>query len=746
MIVVTYFIGFNKPTENKLLSTVIDEIKNGTYKCSVNEIRNELTLGNNKNAEALKKNLLAFTPSATFKGGRTNEFVENYNKLIVLDFDDIPDENYDSIYAKIKECEYTFGCFRSPSGNGIKILCKVSSEMQQHYIAFVQLSAKYENLTGVKIDPSGKDVARLCYVSFDPNAYFNEDSKVFHVEIQQAVNSSKHTGKHSGKRVANTGKSSDLYKRCIKITNKNGSYIEGNRNNYVHHLANNCNRAGIGEFETLGIITSDFDLDIVEIKRAVESAYKNTYEFGKGLELSKSNGLISNDSEDEIDDKAEDLMNLPCLPDVVFQHLPSILKKGSEVLNSDREKDVFLLGALVVLSGILQTVEGTYDQRTVYPNLNCFVIAPAASGKSSFSFAKALGMEYQEKLKKTNKIEFERYEKELRIFKQKINKKTEIQEDEVEPIKPPFKMLFFPANSSSASLFNLLKDNNEMGIFFETEADSMGNTLKQDWGGYSDLLRKAFHHETASYSRKGNNELIEINKPRLSTGLTGTPSQVENLIRSAEDGLFSRFIFYTFYSNAMWRDVSPSDKRPNLTKHFENLSIEVLSMVDYLEKYPTEFDLTTEQWRLLNQIFSGWLSEVSTFVSIDATSIVKRLGLILFRITMILSCLRKFEKYDTSTKIYCETVDFDAAMLMSDVFLKHSIYMFKTLPKSEKVRSKMMKQFYDNLPESFQRKDAIALGAELNIKERTVDKYLKNLCDGHFIVNDENNYGNYIKV
>jgi hypothetical protein len=319
MIEVTNFIGFNKPTGNNLLSSVIADIRSGVFRSKVDEIRSEIQLGNNKNADILKKKLPAFTPSATFKGGRTNDYVEKYNKIIILDYDDVSDGNYDSIYSKIKEYKYTHACFRSPSGNGIKVFCKVSSEMQHHQVAYAQISAKYENLTGVKIDPSGKDVARLCYVSFDPNAYFNEDSKVFHVEIQQAVNS----GKHTGKRVVNTGKSSDLYKRCIEITNNNGSYIEGNRNNYLHHLANNCNRVGISEMEALGFITSDFDLDIIEIKRAVESAYKNTYEFGIGLKLSKSNESISNDNEDEIDDKAEDLMNLPCLPDVVFQHLPS---------------------------------------------------------------------------------------------------------------------------------------------------------------------------------------------------------------------------------------------------------------------------------------------------------------------------------------------------------------------------------------------------------------------------------------
>jgi hypothetical protein len=172
----------------------------------------------------------------------------------------------------------------------------------------------------------------------------------------------------------------------------------------------------------------------------------------------------------------------------------------------------------------------------------------------------------------------------------------------------------------------------------------------------------------------------------------------------------------------------------------------VLEIIEYLERYPTVFLLSNEQWKKLNNQCSNWLNEVSTFVSEDATSIVKRLGLILFRIAMILTCLRKFEKKDESENMPCEDVDFDTALLMSDVYLKHSIFMFKTLPKTDKVRSKMMKQFYDNLPESFQRKDAITLGAQLNIKERTVDKYLKNLSEGHFLVNDEKNYGNYIKV
>ena len=85
-----------------------------------------------------------------------------------------------------------------------------------------------------------------------------------------------------------------------------------------------------------------------------------------------------------------------------------------------------------------------------------------------------------------------------------------------EPVKPPFKVVFIPANTSSAKLYDHLKDNGETGIICETEADTLGIVFKNEQGSYSDLLRKAFHHEKASISRKTNNECIDINNPRLS--------------------------------------------------------------------------------------------------------------------------------------------------------------------------------------------------------------------------------------
>ncbi|MBK8636709.1 MAG: hypothetical protein IPN72_25515 [Saprospiraceae bacterium] len=38
----------------------------------------------------------------------------------------------------------------------------------------------------------------------------------------------------------------------------------------------------------------------------------------------------------------------------------------------------------------------------------------------------------------------------------------------------------------------------------------MSGAKKQDWGDYSPVLRAAFHHEKVTFSRKTNNEYIEI--------------------------------------------------------------------------------------------------------------------------------------------------------------------------------------------------------------------------------------------
>ena len=758
---VSIFEGFNKPIEDKGLLQILTDIREGLYKDGVEKVRSAFKLEGKEIADKLKRQLLAFTPCALFRGGRKIEFLISYSQFLVLDLDDL-NELLEPTFANIASCPITYSCFRSPGGNGLKILVEVTSHREHHDHAFGQVANYFEKLLQVSIDRSGKDITRLCFMSYDPAIYINPQHQKFEVDIsvpilsapvQEAGQGVPLIPQQSLATVSNKKHCKDLFQKCIAFTDKKMLYHEGNRNNYIHLLACNANRNGIPELETQSLISQSFDLDPTEINSIIKGVFKrNTHQSGnfkleEGKEKIKGDiNEISRPVENTIIDKnpQADLLNMPCIPEAIFSNLPELLIKGTLVFNTSRERDIFLTGAITILSGCVPNVEGIYDQRTVYSNLNCFIISPAASGKSALVLAKALGQAYHNRLLKESREALKRYNAELQLYKSNLQKRKKGDAAfEEEPQRPLFKILFIPGNSSSAAVIRHLMDGDEKGIFCETEADTMGNSLKQDWGGYSDLLRKAFQHESISYSRKTNQEFLEIHKPRLSVALSGTPSQVQGLIKSAEDGLFSRFIFYTFKVIPEWRDVSPNQNKPNLTQHFEILSNMVLEMVDFLERYPTSFDLNIRQWEVHNQKCTRWLKEMHVFVSEEATSSVKRLGLIVFRIAMVLSALRKFENGDTSQHIVCEDVDFETAFSLADVFLQHAIYMFHKLPKTESISDLKLKRFYTALPSHFQRKEAVETGKNIQVEERTTDKYLSLLLKEDFLTQAQ--YGHYSK-
>ena len=122
--------------------------------------------------------------------------------------------------------------------------------------------------------------------------------------------------------------------------------------------------------------------------------------------------------------------------------------------------------------------------------------------------------------------------------------------------------------------------------------------------------------------------------------LSGTPNQVIKLIPSVEDGLFSRFLFYFFDVQIDWRDVSSDGTGEDYDGYFEEQAKEVTQMIEFLEKHPTKINLTKAQWAILNATFREFLMSTNEAFGTGALSIVKRLGLILFRLAMMFSaCL-----------------------------------------------------------------------------------------------------------
>ena len=193
--------------------------------------------------------------------------------------------------------------------------------------------------------------------------------------------------------------------------------------------------------------------------------------------------------------------------------LPSILNNIIRNAKSAEDADMMTLATLASMSACLPNVQGLYDNRVVYPNLFLFISAPASAGKGRLMMVKKIVEPIHRELRQA-------YNDELAQFQQEMEEKGKTINVDV---KVPQTMLFMPANSSSTALYQTLHDCGGSGLIFETEADTLATSLKQDYGNFSDGLRKAFHHETISYNRRKEREYVEIQNPRLSVVLAGTP-------------------------------------------------------------------------------------------------------------------------------------------------------------------------------------------------------------------------------
>lgn len=202
-------------------------------------------------------------------------------------------------------------------------------------------------------------------------------------------------------------------------------------------------------------------------------------------------GLMSTIKTSELEQKL-DIKNAPPVPTKVYESLPKILSTRCSLLCEQHRKDIFLISSLPVLAAHLPNVLAAHADHYYSPDLFTLIIAEPATGKGIASKAKLYGYCLQKRLiEQSNKArrEYESLTDEEKLLK--------------EP--PKDKRLFIPANSSSRAFYDTLLANNGRGLIFENEIDTMLHATSQEWGDFSDVCRKAFHHESISINRKGRN-------------------------------------------------------------------------------------------------------------------------------------------------------------------------------------------------------------------------------------------------
>lgn len=256
------------------------QVKSGYYQSMVEQIRHLIEIGEVEQAQKLKKKLPAVTVSATYRGGRKDEFLTAYIPKVIVDLDGISAPELVRVRQLVEKDVHTYACFVSPSGKGLKIIVTVNSltgelpkeiaEINKfHKVAYQIVADYFAKLLDVKVDTSGRDKGRLCYVSYDPALFLNTNAEAFiwhEAEKKKPVSASK---------------SKRIFQDSFNIVSKVEEYVEGNRNNFIFYVNNLLNRQGVPLEEARKLSVMRFtDVDTQEIEAAVQSAYSHVDEHG----------------------------------------------------------------------------------------------------------------------------------------------------------------------------------------------------------------------------------------------------------------------------------------------------------------------------------------------------------------------------------------------------------------------------------------------------------------------------------
>lgn len=432
-----------------------------------------------------------------------------------------------------------------------------------------------------------------------------------------------------------------------------------------------------------------------------------------------------------IESQEED-RRLPLFDETIYNDLPIILERATGTMNIRQEKDLVLIGSIATISSILLPFRTIYHGRTIFPNMFLFVPGPAGSGKGRLDFCYRLVRPIHQDKRDLWLLAQEEYKQELDRYRA-LSKKEKA--NATSPVKPPITLLRVPANCSATSFAEAMADNGNM-LMFETEGDTVVNTFKSDYGNYSDNFRKAFAHEEFGYLRRGNDsEEKEVQNPRLSVVLSGTPEQVKSLIPNAENGLLSRFIFYCMSATDEWLDgFSGYDTDNPLEKVFDNLGAEIENFYQHLTQISEVwFTLSIVQQQRFNDYFAGEKQRMKELNGDLYNASTHRLSWACLRIAMVLTALRCMDRGSVPEKIECSDADFNIALSIIRTVSEHNDYIFNVLNEgitedvkvSETYSSAARHVLLNNLPDRFSSEDMQALSVKLGKSIRTIQRQVR---------------------
>lgn len=770
-----YFSVFDEHAVDMTLKEFVKLLRGERWKVQVEEYQRLKASGRETEAKKLKRKLAALVIAGRCDGSHAETNLKQWSGDAMLDVDKCNGRVYEFLQV-LKDTPWVKAAWRSVSYDGLKLVVRVEAESVDEYrMAYALVAWHVAQLLAFPCDMSCKNPTRPCFASYDPEAFFRPDTEVFpwrrfvtehpdrvgeilaELKVKTPASASKPP-------VAASGMLHTFFNEFLE----QNPFVDGKKNEFLLKLGRIARYKGVGEEELARLKTlaverlAGMGCAAGDIPPRIDSGYRYA-DMNKGPETPASRAhkaqgspmRYSEPNEGEEEAELEKLeadklrREVPCLPDELFDRLPDFLKRGLTHVRNKRERDILLLSMITNVSGCLPGVRMNYGGMVYSADLYLVALAGSGRGKGVMQLAAILPAAIQEYYDELNRKDEREYRQKL--LKWNLEERLAAQEKRVPdldqcPEMPVERILKVAPNISKSQLILALEAGGAVGLVMNaSELDMISSAMHQEYGKHDDVMRAASQHEEVSSYFKTDHRLVVVSDPHLALCASGTPAQLHKFISSLENGMYSRVAFYVGQAHWEYKSANPGKARLDMRAYFKGMGEELLRMFIFLSGSPTEVVFTEEQWKEHTERFRTYLREVVAEDDDSPGAIVLRHGLMMSRIAMVLTALRKCEPQWNTSEWECSDEDFHTAMQIVDVLLEHSLLLSTSMDDTAG-RIRPVKAFFKlrpvlkKMPREFTYSELMAAANEAGLPTASVKRYLLRLVYYQIVEKEDGKY------
>lgn len=770
-----YFSVFDEHAVDMTLEEFVKLLRGERWKVQVEEYQRLKASGRETEAKKLKRKLAALVIAGRCDGSHAETNLKQWSGDAMLDVDKC-NGRVSEFLQVLKDTPWVKAAWRSVSYDGLKLVVRVEAESVDEYrMAYALVAWHVAQLLAFPCDMSCKNPTRPCFASYDPEAFFRPDTEVFpwrrfvtehpdrvgeilaELKVKTPASASKPP-------VAASGMLHTFFNEFLE----QNPFVDGKKNEFLLKLGRIARYKGVGEEELARLKTlaverlAGMGCAAGDIPPRIDSGYRYA-DMNKGPETPASRAhkaqgspmRYSEPNEGEEEAELEKLeadklrREVPCLPDELFDRLPDFLKRGLTHVRNKRERDILLLSMITNISGCLPGVRMNYGGMVYSADLYLVALAGSGRGKGVMQLAAILPAAIQEYYDELNRKDEREYRQKL--LKWNLEERLAAQEKRIPdldqcPEMPVERILKVAPNISKSQLILALEAGGAVGLVMNaSELDMISSAMHQEYGKHDDVMRAASQHEEVSSYFKTDHRLVVVSDPHLALCASGTPAQLHKFISSLENGMYSRVAFYVGQAHWEYKSANPGKARLDMRAYFKGMGEELLRMFIFLSGSPTEVVFTEEQWKEHTERFRTYLREVVAEDDDSPGAIVLRHGLMMSRIAMVLTALRKCEPQWNTSEWECSDEDFHTAMQIVDVLLEHSLLLSTSMDDTAG-RIRPVKAFFKlrpvlkKMPREFTYSELMAAANEAGLPTASVKRYLLRLVYYQIVEKEDGKY------